>query len=960
MFNIKIRNQVKGKNNYDLFYANCQSLLKNLDNIKYCVSCMRPLVMCFTETHITDEINDHEIEIAGYKLLTCKSHSRHTGGVAIYVDINNPVMDIQSKVLALNVWILTIKLNVHHSTFIIGVLYHSPSGSHADFLNYFEELMEDIIATNSKIIILGDFNIDLLTESTYSNKINNLISSLGLRQLINVPTRVTVDSSTLIDYLITNVNNVKYTVCDGLKVADHHSVLVSLNLKDKQNKIVRNVIKTRKRSFKNFDTLQFQLALIDTNWDNNSVDVDILASCLNYTVIDVLNEHAPFKEYRIFNNFKLNVWFSNEVIAKIIERDKLYKEAKNNNVIELWERYKLKRNEVTSLIRQETKNYFEIQIDQNKHDGKAMWKVLKGIVNGKKNFNNKSITFESIVLTDNNEIANAFNKFFINSLDNIVDSIVPLHDMNYVLNFMAETKTKFHKFEKIDLQGLSSIIGDIKKDTCDKDGITLKIIREAFEVIGNRFVDVINVSFQTGIFPNIWKLSTIIPIEKINNTSICSEFRPVNSLPIPEKLLELVAKNQLMKFIQKNDIIISEQSGFRKNHSCETSLQYVLNEWKMDISNNLIIGVVFLDFKRAFETVNRDLLILKLKKYGVEGTVLQWLTSYLENREQIVKFNDFYSEKMTIKHGIPQGSVLAPILFLLYINDISNYCKRCKLKLFADDTMLYVTGKVEDIESKLNEDLKNIYEWTCDNNLKLNLNKTKFMIVASKHNLKQLKLNKIKLNITINDFIIEEVTKFKYLGVIIDSELNFNAHCEYIKNKMAKKIGLLFRLSNKISMFAKLTIYKSMISPHIDYCGTTLIFLNKQQILTLQKVQNRGMRAILGCGRYAPINTMLSVLNLMNIEQRIIYNTLIFIFKMKYGMMPPYLTNKLNYVIDFHSYKTRATVNNDFYVKIEYVKSNTILGKGLIWFNDLPCEIKECRNMYIFKRLCTEYIKNTF
>ena len=163
-----------------------------------------------------------------------------------------------------------------------------------------------------------------------------------------------------------------------------------------------------------------------------------------------------------------------------------------------------------------------------------------------------------------------------------------------------------------------------------------------------------------------------------------------------------------MKFIQEDDIIISEQSGFRKNYSCEISLQYVLNEWKLDISNNLIIVVVFLDFKRAFETVKKDLLILKLQKYGVEGTVLQWFRSYLENREQIVKFNDCYSEKMTIKHGIPQGSVLAPILFLLYINDISNYCKKCKLKLFADDTMLYVTGKVEDIESKLNEDLKNI------------------------------------------------------------------------------------------------------------------------------------------------------------------------------------------------------------------------------------------------------------
>lgn len=943
-----------------MYYANCQSLLKNLDNIKYCVSQIKPLVLCFTETCVTEEIMEHEIEITGYQLINCKSHSRHTGGVAIYIDNNHSFSLIQRNVLPVNTWSLAIKINTYNCSIIICVVYHSPNSSHADFLNYFEELMEDIVNHNAKVIIVGDFNIDLLTEYTYSNKIKNLISSIGFNQLVNVPTRVTADSSTLIDYLITNDTNIKYTVCDCPKVADHHSILVALNNHNIKNENFGKEIIVFKRNFKNFDKIKFQFELMDANWDNSSTEVELLSSNFTNTVIDVLNNHAPFREHKIFNNFKLNVWFSSEVIEKIMQRDMLYKEAKNCNEREVWEKYKRKRNEVTSLIRQETKNYYETQIDQNKHNGKAMWKVLKELINGKKHYNNKSIIFESSVLTEETKIADAFNIFFINSLDNIIDSIVRVHENNYIINNIPQINLKFDKFEKTNLKGLANIIGSIKKDTCDRDGVTLKIIKYAFEVIGNRLVDVINVSLEKGHFPRIWKLSTIIPTEKINNTNICSEFRPVNSLPIPEKLLEMVVKEQLLEFIQDNNILISEQSGFRKNHSCETALQFLLNQWKIDISNNLVIGVVFLDFKRAFETVNRNLLIMKLKKYGIEGIVLTWFISYLENREQMVKYSNSYSQNMDIKHGVPQGSVLAPILFILYINDISNYCKKCNIKLFADDTMLYVAGKVEDIQSKLNEDLKNICEWTCDNSLKLNLNKTKFMLIASRNKLNKFKQDGIKLSIIIDDCQIERVNKFKYLGVIIDCELNFNSHCEYIKNKMAKKVGLMFRLNNKISMYSKLIIYKSMISPHIDYCGTILIYLNKQQIQLLQKVQNRSMRAILSCNRYTPINTMLNVLNLMNIEQRIAYNTLMFVFKMKNGSMPSYLTNNLMYVIDVHSHKTRATVNNDFYINVEHVQSNTLLGKGLAWFNQLPNLLKDCNNMCTFKRLCIEYIKENF
>lgn len=301
---------------------------------------------------------------------------------------------------------------------------------------------------------------------------------------------------------------------------------------------------------------------------------------------------------------------------------------------------------------------------------------------------------------------------------------------------------------------------------------------------------IINNSLEKGIFPESWKTSTVIPIPKVTNTKRAAEFRPINKLPTYEKILEEIVKKQLNEFIETNKIIRNEQSGFREKQSCETAIQAVLDEWKINIDTGKKVGIIFLDLKRAFETVDRSMLIEKMYKYGIKGDVQKWFISYLVNRKQKVKYNNIISEEISVDLGVPQGSVLGPILFIMYINDLIKYiinlfANECKIQLFADDTLLYVIGETEaEIEFKLQSVFIAVQEWLRVNKLIMNVEKTKFMILHSGRNIEERETKLFTTDLK----EIQRVYKMKYLGVIIDSKLNFKDYIEYIVKKTGKRL----------------------------------------------------------------------------------------------------------------------------------------------------------------------------
>lgn len=480
------------------------------------------------------------------------------------------------------------------------------------------------------------------------------------------------------------------------------------------------------------------------------------------------------------------------------------------------------------------------------------------------------------------------------------------------------------------------------------DGLNMQFIKDNFGYFSNIIINIVNSSLELGVVPNKLKVSTIIPIRKVPNTKKIEEFRPINMLPAMEKIIEKIVFKQLMEHVNKNNILTKYQSAFRKGYSCETALHCLLNEWKGKIDQNMMTMIIFLDLSRAFETIDRYILLKKLKKYGIDDFVLKWIDSYLNNRKQRVKCGEIVSKERNNDVGVPQGSILGPLLFILYINDLELSIKCCNFHIFADDTILFIAGEnLDQLIFALNEEMKSVEEWLKTNKLKINSKKTKLMIVSSSY--KYLEDYRKGIKVKVENTEIELVDHHKYLGFVIDSQLTCKEHIDYIAKKIARKLGVLNRCGRYLSWSTKMTVFNSIVLPHFYYSATIIYLASKSDVERLQKLQNWAMRIMLGCTRYTKIVDMLKTMQWLNVGDFAKLQSMIFVHKIKLKILPEYLQESLTTFEQTHHYETR---NKQNFILPHINKSSTqksIFFKGLVDYNKLPNDLKEIENINNFK-----------
>lgn len=761
-------------------YLNIEGLTSHKIELDLIIGKWEPDVVCLAETHVTDSIFDHEIGIDGYRTINAVSHSRYTGGTIIYIR-----EELQSKVFLKKsesqnmMWVTGVEVMIENERFLIFCLYHSPAASHAEFLAYLEDVFEEYCCKKGTLLIIGDYNIDMSKNSFYSEKLKKLISQNGLYQSVSGFTRITNQSSTIIDLLVTNNKNLIPQIHQTPKISDHCIITVDLMINTKKADVVRTY-----RDYSHFDTLNFQLDLMDTEWNRDSTDVNVLAEQLVGGMMRTLNKYAPKKEKVTKSKWIDKKWWTLDIEMNIKKRDQLYRKAVITKDNGDFTEYKMQRNRVVDLIRRQKTNYYNTKIDMNKNNSKEMWKTIKKLVGGKSCSKHAGIHFGNNIETNGGVIAEKFNIYFVESIE-LISKKISDQDIEKVIQGMDECGVTMTKFRLLTLTELRDIVKNLKKKNSSVDGITAEILQRAFEVTGDRFLQLINVSLEYGAFPEKWKKSTIVPVEKKPGTDNCEEYRPINMLPVYEKLLEIVVNQQFIKFFEINRLLNMYQAGFRKGNSCESALQTVLMNWKSALSQKKLVAVVFLDFRRAFETVDRRLLLEKLRKYGLRGDVLDWFREYIMNRCQETRYMDNTSSARESQYGVPQGTVLGPGLFIVYINDLAGYLNKCSIQLFADDTLLYIEGDdVETMVRTINSELTLVYEWLLMNGLVVNIQKTKFMVVKSRYNSVETKNHS---GVFLNNEKIEQIGEYKYLGIIVDEHLSFSQHAEYITKKISKK-----------------------------------------------------------------------------------------------------------------------------------------------------------------------------
>ncbi len=548
-------------------------------------------------------------------------------------------------------------------------------------------------------MILGDMNICALHPvSSLSRNYSSVCNLFGLKQLISEPTRVTDKSSTLLDHILCN-NQEK--VCQSgvisVGISDHYMTYVS-------RKVVKGQIgghKTVKiRSLKNYSSEKFVECLNSVDWSEvtDCDDVNMAWSNFESIFIKILDSVAPIKQVRLKQ--RAEPWFTSEILDLILERDSLLRHFKKSKSSDDYKCYCKLRNKVQRTVKKAKSDYLSSQIEENKNNPKKLWQHLKGLgYNSKSKENcNMVLNIDGEMCYDNKKVADHINEFYTTVASTLVNKLPPAPNLFHVASekFQCYYRNKGVTANSVSLKPVSSdfICKELKKLNASKstglDGIPARFLKDGHEVLCHPIGYIVNLSITSGIVPNAFKCARVKPLFKKNSRLEVGNYRPVSILIVASKILERAVYTQLEDYLSTNNLLYDLQSGFRGNYSTDSCLIHLQDHIRSQTSIGNYTGMVLLDLQKAFDTVDHAILCQKLKTMGIES--VGWFHSYLTSRKQIVCVNGVVSEYRNVSCGVPQGSLLGPLLFLCYVNDME-ISVNCKLLLYGDDNALLVSHK---------------------------------------------------------------------------------------------------------------------------------------------------------------------------------------------------------------------------------------------------------------------------
>ena len=494
---------------------------------------------------------------------------------------------------------------------------------------------------------------------------------------------------------------------------------------------------------------------------------------------------------------------------------------------------------------------------------------------------------------------------------------------------------------------------NVKKAT-GLDDVSCKMIKIAKPVIVRSLTKIMNMSIRSGVFPHLWKDAKIIPLHKGGSMNV-NNFRPIAILPILSKIIERAVHNHLYEYLTLHNILSENQSGFRSGHSTETCLIDMVNEWSCNINSGKMTGVAFIDLRKAFDTVNHDILISKLKDIGVSESSLCWFKSYLTCRNQKVCFKDRLSNSCNISTGVPQGSILGPLFFIIFINSMNSIVTHGHISMYADDTTLSVKGNdANDISSKLTSDLHEIMNWLHQNKLFINTEKTNVMLLGTGSRLRNVDEN--DFCVIVNDHELKRVNKAKCLGVQIDDELKWHKQVNSVTQKVFLKLALIRRLKPYLDISTLNLLCKSMVLPVFDYCNIVWYGRFNDDIKRLDVLHKRCARVILGANYYTSSDFMFNMLGWERLNTRNKYFNSLMMYKSLNGLSPHYLAKNFNYVSTTHNVNTRQATAGQLALPplsnghdLESFKSSFMYSGVKLW-NEIDSDIRSSVNIQLFKQ----------
>jgi len=826
---------------------------------------------------------------------------------------------------------------------LFSVVYRSEVET-PNFFENFHSVVEKAWMKTNNIFVLGDLNCCMLEAQANpgstripikTKKLLNLFDLFGMQNVINQPTRVTPTTKSLIDLIVTTkVNLIRQSGVTPLGISDHGLVYATLKLTNKRPppKIIRV------RNFKHFNVEAFKTDIEQTPFHVTTIfdDKDDVLWGWEQLFNGVCDANAPYKDVKVRSISA--PWINNIIRLKMNRRFKLFKEAVLTKDDVKWTEYKKLRNEITADIRRSKSNYYTDKLEEIKTTAEY-WRVLSKATNPKirKSIGPLKRDDDSLAI-DDKEKSNLINSYFTDIGEKLAGNLQP-----QLCNLAVPNKT-IPSIYNIMLRPMDIVkkLNQLKPNKATgPDDISPKLLKLAGDSLVGPLTNLYEQSINDGHVFSQWKVARLNPVFKKGDETDRGNYRPLSLLSVPSKILETCVTDTLVNHIfMENKLVTDNQWAYRKGHSTELLLIHLTEIWREAIDAKKVVGIAFIDFQKAFDSVSHRVLLHKLEtNFGIKGMLFTWLQDYLSNRKQYTVLNGKTSDLRLVKVGIPQGSVLGPTLFTLYTSDLPDAVISAATYMYADDTTLFCIGdSVDDVTRQLNKALEELLHWCEQNSLTPHPKKCEAMILHRGSFIGPCNA------LTLGQYTIKWVSHSRLLGITIDDRLTWSNHINEVKKSFANKLNLLKR-SRFLPTSMSLDLYHKVILPAVTYAMPVWgSFTNKNGFDALESMHCRAARVIFNLPWDMP---KIDVLN------RVKWSSLYNMYKARlatlmykiYNRLTP---NEMSRIIKDNNNNRRYQLRNELKLNVPrfntYYMKNSIAHRGAITWNTLLPELNDTIN----------------
>ena len=894
-------------------------------------------ILGLSETKIDESYPNAQFHVEGFNLYR-KDRNCFGGGLICYVSnlipsrLRNDLCDFDMQ--GIECIIVEVTINKEKVFFIL--MYKPPNIRDHCFIDVLSTVLDKCISLCKSYYVLGDLNVDL---SKRPNPLSDLFDVYDLKNIVTEPTCFrNVHNPSLLDPIITNTPQRLITHLNvNIAVSDCHNLVCGVTRVNAPKFVPRKIFY---RSFKKFDNDKYinDLKLIPFNVCSVFDDPDDQMWCYNKLITQVIDNHAPLKQKTVKRHQVpyMNCELRKAINVKAMLRRKFNKFKTNH----AWEKYRKERNLVNSLKRKSIKVYFEKRCS-NINNSKDFWKTIRPFVNHSSNMNSGVSLLENNTIVSNpHSVSNIFNQYFVDAAkelseplhlssmttEEIIDFYEDHMSMSVINNFVGNQNFKFENV-LCDTVFMKLVKLNVNKSQ-GYDNIPAKLIKIGAEVLCYSLTSIINSCVTCGIYPDCLKHAEVTPIYKKKDALDKSNYRPVSLLTVISKVVEGLFTDQMMIYF--DNILCKELSAYRKKHSCESVILKCVEDFKLSLDANEVIGCVSMDLSKAFDAIPHSLLIAKLSCYGLSDNALNLVRSYLSQRKQRVKINGVRSEWKFLERGVPQGSLWGPVLFNIFVNDLLWILNdKCDIYNYADDNTLVVHHKDPIIvQTSMENACETAINWFRMNNMKANPDKFQAMVLSRR---------KCKIQFNVENCVLPMTNCIKLLGIYIDDELKFTDHIQQLTVKSARQVNVLSRLSKILNTESKLQLVNCLVLSNFRYCNTAYFHCSKRDIRKMESILKRALKHVFK--EYNKnYNELLEKANMQSLYVMRLRDAMLNVHKVKLDCFPP--MNSSHFRMNSNGYNTR---NNLMVLpRCDTVKYgyNSFRFYGALMYNVLPNDFK--------------------